>query len=78
MVNFDFKQHFQKLKEAPNKLAESYIERDWSRYYDSLSKEEQQEFKAAFDEYLRKQNIQYKEQIALGKEMMLKAGLKIS
>ncbi|MDR6562802.1 MULTISPECIES: hypothetical protein [unclassified Arcicella] len=78
MINFDFKQHFQKLKEAPDKLSESFIERDWSKYYDTLSKEEQQEFKAAFNEYLRNQNIQYKEQIEIGKEMMRNAGITIS
>jgi hypothetical protein len=78
MVNFNFNEHFLKLGEATDWLAKSYVKREWFMYYDSLSKEEQQEFKKSFDEYLHNKSVYFKEQIAIGKQMMIEAGIPIS
>ena len=78
MINFNFSDYFRRLREASDSLSESYVKRDKFRYYDALSKEEQQEFKNAFSEYLKGENIKIKEQIAIGKQMMMDAGIPIS
>jgi hypothetical protein len=78
MITFNFSDYFRRLKEAPDSLSESYVRRDKFRYYDSLSKEEQIEFKNAFSEYLKAENIKIREQIAIGKQMMIEAGIPIS
>jgi hypothetical protein len=78
MINFNFSDYFRRLREASDSLAESYVKRDKFRYYDALSKEEQQEFKNAFNEYLKGENVKIKEQIAIGKLMMIDAGIPIS
>ena len=78
MINFNFQDYFRRLKEAPDSLSESYVKRDKFRYYDALSKEEQQEFKSAFNQYLKQENIKIREQIAIGKQMMVDAGIPIS
>ncbi len=78
IITFNFKEHFEKLRKAPDRLSESYIERDWFVYYDSLSKDDQKEFKIAFDKYLHERNDYYSEQIAIGKQMMIEAGIPIS
>jgi hypothetical protein len=78
MVNFNFSEYFQKLDQAKDWLAKSYVEREWFMYYDDLSKEEQKEFKEAFNQYLRERNKYFKEQIAIGKQMMIEAGIPIS
>lgn len=78
MINFNFSDYFRRLREASDSLSESYVKRDKFRYYDALSKEEQQEFKNAFSEYLKGENIKIKEQIAIGKQMMVNAGIPIS
>ncbi len=78
MINFNFSDYFRRLREASDSLSESYVKRDKFRYYDALSKEEQQEFKNAFSEYLKGENIKIKEQIAIGKQMMVDAGIPIS
>ena len=78
MINFNFCDYFRRLKDASDSLSESYVKRDKFRYYDSLSKEEQQEFKSAFTNYLKEENIKIKEQIAIRKQMMMDAGIPIS
>jgi hypothetical protein len=78
MINFNFSDYFRRLKDASDSLSESYVKRDKFRYYDSLSKEEQQEFKSAFTNYLKEENIKIKEQISIGKQMMIDAGILIS
>jgi hypothetical protein len=78
MINFNFSDYFRRLREASDSLAESYVKRDKFRYYDALSKEEQQEFKSAFSQYLKEENVKIKEQIAIGKQMMVDAGIPIS
>ncbi len=77
MTNFNFSDYFRRLKDASDSLSESYVKRDKFRYYDSLSKEEQQEFKSAFTNYLKEENIKIKEQISIGKQMMMDAGIPI-
>jgi hypothetical protein len=77
-ITFNFQEHFEKLRQAPDRLSESYVERDWFVYYDSLSKDEQKEFKIAFDNYLHGKNEFYEEQIAIGKQMMVDAGIPVS
>jgi hypothetical protein len=78
MVNFNFNEYFQKLDQAEDWLAKSYVKREWFMYYDALSKEEQKVFKEAFNQYLREKSEYFKEQIAIGKQMMIEAGILIS
>ena len=78
MINFNFSDYFRRLREAPDRLSESYVERDWFVYYDSLSKDDQKEFKIAFDNYLHGKNKIYSEQISIGKQMMMDAGIPFS
>ena len=78
MINFNFQDYFKRLREASDSLSESYVKRDKFRYYDALSKEEQLEFKSAFTQYLKGENVKIKEQIAIGKQMMMDAGIPIS
>ncbi len=78
IITFNFQEHFEKLRQASDRLSESYVERDWFIYYDSLSKDELKEFKIAFDNYLHVKNKLYSEQIAIGKQMVVDAGIPIS
>ena len=78
MVNFNFQEYFRRLKEAPDSLSESFVRRDWFSYYDALTKEEQKEFKSAFNAYLHEENMKIREQIEIGKQMMRDAGIPMS
>lgn len=44
MIKFDFKSHYKRIGAAKDRLEQIKIEAEWFRYYDSLSKEEQDEF----------------------------------
>ena len=78
MVQFNFPEYFKRLKEAPDSLSESFVKRDWFSYYDSLSKEEQGEFKNELNAYMHEENIKIREQIEIGKQMMRDAGIPMS
>ena len=43
-LNFDLKKYYERIGAAKDRLEQIRIEAEWFRYYDSLSKEEQQEF----------------------------------
>ncbi|MFD2573807.1 hypothetical protein ACFSUS_24435 [Spirosoma soli] len=45
MINFDFKAHYKRIGATQDRIEQIRIEAEWFRYYDSLSKEEQEEFK---------------------------------
>jgi hypothetical protein len=78
MIIFDFADYFRRLREATDSLSESYIRNEKIRYYDALSEKEKQEFQEAFIQYLKSGNISIREQIAIGKQMMIEAGIPIS
>lgn len=45
MIKFDFKSHYKRIGATQDRLEQIRIEAEWFRYYDSLSKEDQEEFK---------------------------------
>ena len=45
MTTVDLKSYYERTGAAQDRLEQIRIEAEWFRYYDSLSKEEQEEFK---------------------------------
>ena len=56
MPAFNFATHFKKYREVPTHFAELMLDRELFQYYDSLTKEEQQTFKAQFNAFLRSES----------------------